>query len=145
MLSETGRNFCWGGGTAIRRSTFEQAGVLDEWKNSVSDDYSLTRTLERQNRPIVFIPECLTLSYAETDFHKLLEFTNPPNPDHPRICRSRLGFRSRNASSVLPDAAARRDDNRERLPPAAARFPHRHADSSSRLLSSIRVPSGSSA
>jgi cellulose synthase/poly-beta-1,6-N-acetylglucosamine synthase-like glycosyltransferase len=76
MLSETGRNFCWGGGTAIRRSTFEQAGVLDEWKNSVSDDYSLTRTLERQNRPIVFIPECLTLSYAETDFHKLLEFTN---------------------------------------------------------------------
>src|SRR6267378_1494114 len=76
MLSETGRNFCWGGGTAIRRSTFEQAGVLDEWKNSVSDDYSLTRTLERQNRPIVFIPECLTLSYAEADFHKLLEFTN---------------------------------------------------------------------
>jgi ceramide glucosyltransferase len=76
MLSETGRNFCWGGGTAIRRSTFEQSGVLDEWRNSVSDDYSLTRALERQNRPIVFIPECLTLSYAEADFHKLLEFTN---------------------------------------------------------------------
>jgi ceramide glucosyltransferase len=76
MLSETGRNFCWGGGTAIRRSTFEQAGVLDEWKNSVSDDYSLTRALERQNRSIVFIPECLTLSYAESDFHALLEFTN---------------------------------------------------------------------
>jgi cellulose synthase/poly-beta-1,6-N-acetylglucosamine synthase-like glycosyltransferase len=76
MLSETGRNFCWGGGTAIRRSTFEQSGVLDEWKNSVSDDYSLTRALERQNRSIVFIPECLTLSYAEADFHQLLEFTN---------------------------------------------------------------------
>jgi ceramide glucosyltransferase len=76
MLSENGRNFCWGGGTAIRRSTFEQSGVLDEWKNSVSDDYSLTRALERQNRSIVFIPECLTLSYAEADFHQLLEFTN---------------------------------------------------------------------
>ena len=76
MLSETGRNFCWGGGTAIRRSAFEQSGVLDEWKNSVSDDYSLTRALERQNRSIVFIPECLTLSYAEADFHQLLEFTN---------------------------------------------------------------------
>lgn len=76
MLGEKGRNFCWGGGTAIRRSTFEQSGVLDEWKNSVSDDYSLTRALERTNRSIVFIPECLTLSYVETDFTGLLEFTN---------------------------------------------------------------------
>jgi len=76
MLSETGRNFCWGGGTAIRRSVFEQSGVLNEWKNSVSDDYSLTRALERNNRPIVFVPECLMLSYVETDFRGLLEFTN---------------------------------------------------------------------
>src|SRR5437773_6734223 len=76
MLSEKGRNFCWGGGTAIRRSTFEQSGVMDVWRNSVSDDYSLTRALERTNRPIVFIPECLTLSYAETDLQGLLEFTN---------------------------------------------------------------------
>jgi len=76
MLSEKGKNFCWGGGTAIRRSTFEQSGVLDEWKNSVSDDYSLTRALARNNRPIVFLPECLTLSYVEIDFPGLLEFTN---------------------------------------------------------------------
>ena len=76
MLGEKGRNFCWGGGTAIRRSNFEQSGVLDEWKNSVSDDYSLTRALERTSRSIVFIPECLTLSYVETDFPGLLEFTN---------------------------------------------------------------------
>jgi ceramide glucosyltransferase len=76
MLSEHGKNFCWGGGTAIRRTIFEQIGVLDEWANSVSDDYSLTRALERNNRSIVFIPECITLSYAETDFSGLLEFTN---------------------------------------------------------------------
>jgi cellulose synthase/poly-beta-1,6-N-acetylglucosamine synthase-like glycosyltransferase len=76
MLSEKGKNFCWGGGTAIRRSIFEQSGVLDQWKNSVSDDYSLMRALERNNRSIVFLPECLTLSYVETDFNGLLEFTN---------------------------------------------------------------------
>ena len=76
MLGEKGKNFCWGGGTAIRRSHFEQSGVVDEWRNSVSDDYSLTRALERTERSIVFIPECLTLSYAETDFEGLLEFTN---------------------------------------------------------------------
>src|SRR5216684_911181 len=61
MLSEKGKNFCWGGGTAIRRSIFEQSGVMDEWRNSVSDDYSLTRALERNNRSIVFIPDCMTL------------------------------------------------------------------------------------
>jgi cellulose synthase/poly-beta-1,6-N-acetylglucosamine synthase-like glycosyltransferase len=76
MLSEKGKNFCWGGGTAIRRTIFEQSGVLQEWRNSVSDDYSLTRVLQRNNRSIVFLPECLTLSYVETDFNGLLEFTN---------------------------------------------------------------------
>ena len=76
MLGEKSRNFCWGGGTAIRRSTFEQCGVLDEWKSSVSDDYSLTSALERSGRSILFIPESLTLSYVETDFEGLLEFTN---------------------------------------------------------------------
>lgn len=76
MLGEKAKNFCWGGGTAIRRSVLEQSGALDEWKNSVSDDYSLTRALERNGRTIVFIPECLTLSYVEATFEGLLEFTN---------------------------------------------------------------------
>ncbi len=76
MLGEKGKNFCWGGGTAIRRSIFEQSSVLEEWKNSVSDDYSLTRALERIGRRIVFLPECITLSYVETDLEGLLEFTN---------------------------------------------------------------------
>jgi ceramide glucosyltransferase len=76
MLSEKGRNFCWGGGTAIRRGIFDQIGVADEWKNSVSDDYSMTRALERTGRTIMFLPECLTLSYVDTDFAGLLEFTN---------------------------------------------------------------------
>jgi cellulose synthase/poly-beta-1,6-N-acetylglucosamine synthase-like glycosyltransferase len=76
MLTEKGQNFCWGGGTAIRRSVFEQAKVLELWKNSVSDDYSMTRALAEIGRPIVFLPECLTPSFVETDFHGLLEFTN---------------------------------------------------------------------
>jgi len=68
--------FLLGGGTAIRRDVFEQSGVMDVWKSSVSDDYSLTRMLERAKRSIVFVPECLTLSYVETDLQGLLEFTN---------------------------------------------------------------------
>ena len=76
MLSEKGKNFCWGGGTAIRRSVFEGIGVLDEWRTSVSDDYSMTNALERAGRSIFFVPECLTVSYVQTDLSGLLEFTN---------------------------------------------------------------------
>jgi len=76
LLSEHGRNFCWGGGTAIKRSLFEQIGVLEEWSHSVSDDYSMTRALERTNRTILFLPECLTPSYVDADAGTLFEFTN---------------------------------------------------------------------
>jgi ceramide glucosyltransferase len=76
MLSEKGKNFCWGGGTAIRRSIFEHSEVLEEWQNSVSDDWSMTRAIHRSGRSIMFLPDCLTLSYVETNFQSLLEFTN---------------------------------------------------------------------
>lgn len=76
MLTEKGPNFCWGGGTAVRRTLFDQAGVLEAWQNSVSDDYSMTSALERTGRQILFVPECITLSFVETDFAELLEFTN---------------------------------------------------------------------
>ena len=76
MLGGHSKNFCWGGGTAIRRALFEQLDMLEVWQNSFSDDYSLTNAIERSGRRIVFIPECLTPSYVQTDFPGLLEFTN---------------------------------------------------------------------
>ena len=75
MLGPHNKNFCWGGGTAIRRSVFEQIGMLDAWQYSFSDDYSLTMMIERSRRQIVFLPECLTPSFVQTDFSGLLEFT----------------------------------------------------------------------
>lgn len=75
MLGARQKNFCWGGGTAIRRAIFEQIGMLDVWQNSFSDDYSLTNVIERTGRQIVFLPECLTPSYIQTDFAGLMEFT----------------------------------------------------------------------
>ncbi|HJZ66167.1 MAG TPA: glycosyltransferase [Candidatus Acidoferrum sp.] len=76
MLSEKGDNFCWGGGTSIRKSVFDQSGVLQEWAHSVSDDYSMTNALARSGKPILFLPECLVASFADTDFAGLFEFTN---------------------------------------------------------------------
>lgn len=75
MLGPHNKNFCWGGGTAIRRAVFEQIGVLDAWQNAFSDDYSLTMMIEQSRRQIVFLPECLTPSFVQTDFAGLLEFT----------------------------------------------------------------------
>lgn len=75
MLGPHQKNFCWGGGTAIRRALFEEIGMLEVWQHSFSDDYSLTTMIERSRRQIVFLPECLTPSYAQVDFAGLLEFT----------------------------------------------------------------------
>jgi len=76
LLTENGENFCWGGGTSIRKSVFDQCGVLQEWAHSVSDDYSMTNALARSGKPILFLPECLMASFADTNFQGLLEFTN---------------------------------------------------------------------
>jgi len=75
MLGPHNKNFCWGGGTAVRRAIFEQMGMLDVWQYSFSDDYSLTTAIERTGRQIVFLPECLTPSFVQTDFAGLFEFT----------------------------------------------------------------------
>jgi ceramide glucosyltransferase len=75
-LGEHQHNFCWGGGTAIRRERFEQAGVYEFWNGSVSDDLSLTRALRRAGLPIEFAPECLVPTIRDYDAAGLFEFTN---------------------------------------------------------------------
>ena len=76
MLGRPRENFCWGGGTAIRRSTFHDAGVLDAWDGAISDDFSLTHALEAAGKPIVFCPECLAATLHPWTGTSLLEFTN---------------------------------------------------------------------
>lgn len=75
VLGDHGRNFAWGGSTAIFRETFHALKILDAWSGSVSDDYSVTRTAQGVGSKIVFVPECLIPSYGECSFRELLEFT----------------------------------------------------------------------
>jgi ceramide glucosyltransferase len=75
-MGEHHNNFCWGGGTAIRRERFEQVGALEFWKGSVSDDLSLTRALRQSGSSIVFAPECMVPAMFHCDAAALLEFTN---------------------------------------------------------------------
>ena len=75
-LGEHHNNFCWGGGTAIRRERFEQINALEFWRGSVSDDLSLTRALRQAGSAILFAPECLVPTMFDCNAAGLLEFTN---------------------------------------------------------------------
>ncbi len=76
MLGRPRENFCWGGGTAIRRKTFDDVNVLESWNGAVSDDFALTNALEAAGRSIVFCPECLAATLHPWTGKTLLEFTN---------------------------------------------------------------------
>jgi ceramide glucosyltransferase len=73
--ADTTKNFCWGGSTAIRRSTFEQLNVSGRWRGTVSDDFTLTRLLKEANQPIHFTPNCLVASVGDCGWRELFEFT----------------------------------------------------------------------
>ena len=73
--SDTTKNFCWGGSTAIRRTIFERLDISERWRGTVSDDFALTRILREANLPIHFTPNCLVPSFGDCDFKDLLEFT----------------------------------------------------------------------
>lgn len=75
-LGEHRRNFCWGGGTAIKRERFDALRIKDAWRGAASDDYVLTRALQNNGLPIVFAPECLVPSGCTFDARTLFEFTN---------------------------------------------------------------------
>jgi cellulose synthase/poly-beta-1,6-N-acetylglucosamine synthase-like glycosyltransferase len=73
--SDTAKNFCWGGSTAIRRSVFENLAVSERWRGTVSDDFTITRVLKEAKLPIHFTPHCLVASVGDCDFKELFEFT----------------------------------------------------------------------
>jgi len=73
--SDTAKNFCWGGSTAIRRATFTKLDVSERWRGSVSDDFTITHVLKEAKLPIHFTPLCLVASVGDCDFRELIEFT----------------------------------------------------------------------
>jgi ceramide glucosyltransferase len=73
--SNTAKNFCWGGSTAIRRATFTKLDVSERWRGSVSDDFTITHVLKEAKLPIHFTPLCLVASVGDCGFRELIEFT----------------------------------------------------------------------
>lgn len=69
------KNFCWGGSTAIRRSTFEKLNIRNRWQGTISDDFTMTRALQAADMPIHFVPRCLVPSLEDCTMRELFEFT----------------------------------------------------------------------
>ncbi len=76
FLGDHHHNFCWGGGTAVRRDRFEQVRAMEAWGGSVSDDFSLTQALWTAGFEIAFAPECLVASPCRLSARGFFEFTN---------------------------------------------------------------------
>jgi len=75
-LGDDRQNFCWGGSTAIRKSTFVTLQINERWRGTVSDDFTVTQVLKEANLPIRFVPACIVPSFEDCTFHDLLTFTN---------------------------------------------------------------------
>ena len=74
FIWEGSRRLCWGGGTAVRRATFEEADVRRFWSGCVSDDLMLSRALREAGKQIVFVPRCLVATHHPTTWTQFLSF-----------------------------------------------------------------------
>ena len=51
--------FAWGGSMAIRKETFFEVKMLEHWKNTISDDYSLSAAVHAAGLSIAYAPGAL--------------------------------------------------------------------------------------
>lgn len=71
----TANNFCWGGSMAIRRATFERLKIIERWRGTVSDDFTLASAMRENKMQIRFVPQCIVPSFTDSSFREMLEFT----------------------------------------------------------------------
>ena len=74
LLGNTRFNQAWGGSMAVRVDVFRQLGIDKIWPKCLSDDLSLSLSVKKAGRKMVFVPACLVASYESTTWRKLFEF-----------------------------------------------------------------------
>jgi hypothetical protein len=67
-------NECWGGTTAMRRSTLEQIDIRRYWEGALSDDLQMTRALRDHGVRIFSRRQSLLLSPAGMDWRQAFAF-----------------------------------------------------------------------
>lgn len=76
FLTDPQANYAWGGAMAIRRETFEAAGVAGRWQHALSDDMTITLAVRERGLGIRFVPRCLVTTHEDCTFGQMLEWTN---------------------------------------------------------------------
>lgn len=69
-------SFVWGGAMALRRSTYEQAGIASIWSKALSDDMTLSHQLKSMGLKLQFVPECIVVSRAPDTLVSAVRWTN---------------------------------------------------------------------
>lgn len=65
-LGPGGNRFAWGGAMAMRKETFFELGILEQWKGAVSDDYVLAAAVRREGLEIAWAPGATVASPGHT-------------------------------------------------------------------------------
>ncbi|MHC4572900.1 MAG: glycosyltransferase family 2 protein [Planctomycetota bacterium] len=74
FLGNTHFNQAWGGSMAIRVDVFREVGLDRIWPKALSDDLSLSVSVKKAGKKVVFVPACLVASYESTTWRELFEF-----------------------------------------------------------------------
>jgi len=74
LLGNTRFNLAWGGSMAMRAEDFRRLKVPETWRNTLSDDLSLSRIVRKAGLAVRFVPACLVPSFASTTWPDLYEF-----------------------------------------------------------------------
>jgi len=74
LVAQGGDWGLWGGGMAVRRETFDRAGVAAAWETAITDDTVIAQQIRRLGLRLVFVPACLTTSVEDCTLAGLYEY-----------------------------------------------------------------------
>lgn len=74
VLGRDSHHMVWGGSWAIRRETFEQLKIRDNWEGTLSDDLVASKQLRGSGLDVRFDPACVLTSPVDFDWAGMLDF-----------------------------------------------------------------------
>jgi cellulose synthase/poly-beta-1,6-N-acetylglucosamine synthase-like glycosyltransferase len=76
LLADGSLAYAWGGAMAIKRETFERAGIAQRWETALTDDFPLTDGVKTLRLAVHFVPQCLVVSREDSTLWQTVEWTN---------------------------------------------------------------------
>lgn len=74
LLGNNWFNHAWGGSMAICADDFRRLRIAEVWRNTLSDDFSLSRAAKKAGLKVIFVPACIVPSFEAVTWPQLREF-----------------------------------------------------------------------